>query len=91
MADQDGIVALSVATAIPGLWGFLCPPTTDQGPYPDEIVRLQQSKAVAASLALGTTAALLVKKPWPFLVAVIMVVIMLAEYESMRRRPQPNE
>lgn len=84
--SPDSMVTLSVVTAVPGLWSFLCPPVLDQSPYADQLVRTQQAKACFISLAFGTLAGLMVKKPYPFLVAVGMCVIMLAEYESSRKR-----
>lgn len=82
----DAMIALSVATAVPGLWSFLCPPVLDQDPYDDSITRGQQAKAIVVSLGLGTIASMIAKKPYPFLAAVVMIVLLLAEYESTRKR-----
>lgn len=89
--SPDAFIALSVATAVPGLWSFLCPPVLDQDPYDDATTRLQQTKAVVASLGLGTVAACIARKPWPFLAAVLMVVLMLIEFEHTRTRTRTRE
>lgn len=87
--STEAVIGLSIGTAIPGLWAVLCPPVLDQSAHAVEIVRLQQVKAVAASLALGAVAATIARKPWPFLISVAITGIMLAEFEGCRRRSHP--
>ena len=84
--STEAMIGLSIATAVPGVWSVFCPPVLDQGPYADEVVRMQQLKATAASLALGGVAASIARKPWPFLVAIFICGLMIAEYEHARRR-----
>ena len=68
------------------MWSFFFPPVLDQSPYGDDIVRMQQTKATIASVALGGVAAGIAKKPWPFLVAIFISGLLLAEFEAGRRR-----
>ena len=84
--STDALVGLSIATAVPGLWCVFCPPVLDAGAHDTQVFREQQLKAVAASLALGAVASTIAKKPWPFLVAVAVTLLMLAEYERGRKR-----
>ena len=84
--STEAMIGLSIATAVPGVWSFFCPAVLDQGPYADDVVRLQQVKAAVASLGLGAVASTIARKPWPFLVALFMIGILYAEYESSRKR-----
>ena len=84
--SPDAMVALSIGTAIPGLWGFFCPGPLDQDSHDEKTVRLQQAKAGVASLGLGAVASGIAKKPWPFLVAVALVGVLMWEYEANRKR-----
>ena len=84
--SQDAMVALSIGTAVPGLWGFFCPSPTDQDGHDKETIRVQQAKAGAASLAVGFAGTVICHKPWPFLVALALVGLLLWEYESHRKR-----
>lgn len=79
--SPDAMICLSVATAIPGIFGFLCPAPLDQDGHDGDAVRGQQTKAVAASLALGVAATAVAKRPWPLIVAVVMVAVLLGEYQ----------
>lgn len=84
--STEAVIGLSIGTAIPGIWCLFCPPVLDTGQYAVETVRLQQVKATAASLLLGGVASTIARKPWPFLVAVAITGLMLAESEGCRRR-----
>lgn len=83
--SQDALVALSIGTAIPGLWGFFCPGPTEQGQHDVQTVRVQQAKAGVASVGLGVIGSMIVRKPWPFVIAVALVGLLMAEYASHRR------
>ena len=84
--STEAIIGLSIATGVPGLWSLFVPSVMDQAPYNLEVVRLQQTKATVASLALGVAASSIARKPWPFLVAVFAVGLLLWEWETTRRR-----
>ena len=84
--STEAVIGLSIGTAIPGLWCLFCPPVLDTGQYDLEVVRLQQVKAVAASLGLGAVASTIARKPWPFLVAVAITGLLLCESECGRKR-----
>lgn len=84
--SPDALVALSIGTAVPGIWGFFCPAPYAQDDQDLSTIRFQQAKAGAASLTLGVIASAIAKKPWPFLVAVALVGLLLCEYESSRKR-----
>ncbi len=75
-------VALMVATAVPGLFGFFCPGVLDAGKHPDAAVRLQQTKAGVASLALGAAGSAATKTPWPFILSLTLVCLVLWEYRT---------
>lgn len=84
--SPDAMIALSIGTAVPGVWGFFCPSPLDQGDHDVDTVRLQQAKAAVASLTLGVIASAIAKKPWPFLVSLALVGLLMWEYESQRKR-----
>ena len=84
--STEAVIGLSIATAVPGVWSFFCPPVLDQSPYGDELVKQQQIKATVASLALGATAGMIARKPWPFLVAMFICGLMVWEYGTARKR-----
>lgn len=85
--SPDAMIALSIGTAVPGLFGFFCPGPLDQGDHDRDNIKFQQAKAAVASLTLGVIGTCIAKKPWPFLVTVAMVGLLLWEYESQRKRP----
>jgi len=80
------IAALAVATAVPGFYGFFCPDILGSKDHDPQLVKLQQTKAAGASLALGAAASAISKTPWPFLIAVVLVGVLTWEYEVVRRR-----
>ena len=84
--SPDAMIALSIGTAVPGIFGFFCPGPLDQADHDPGSIRLQQTKACAASLLLGAAAAGVAKKPWPFLIAVTLTALLMGEYEVHRRR-----
>jgi hypothetical protein len=80
------IAALAVATAVPGLFGFFLPDVLGSTAHDPALVRLQQTKAAAASLLLGAACSAVSRTPWPFLLSLGLTGVLMIEYESVRRR-----
>lgn len=82
----DAAMSIGVATGCLGIFGFLCPAVLEVADKPDDRVRLQQAKATIAALGLGAAGSAVTKTPWPFLTAVIMIGLLMWEFESNRSR-----
>lgn len=82
----DELMCITVATGTMGIFGFLLPGVLDVAGKDDGRVRMQQSKAAIAGLALGAAGSAGTKTPWPFLTALIMVILLSWEFEANRKR-----
>lgn len=81
-------IMITVGTAIPGVFGFFVPAVLDvaRGEHDRDLVRLQQAKASTASLVLGAVGSAVTKTPWPFLLSVGLVALLMWEFEVAHRR-----
>jgi hypothetical protein len=82
--------AFTVAMGVPGIFGFFCPGPLDTTSHPPNLVRQQQAKAIVASLALGCAGTSFTRTPWPFLLSLALVGILMAEYKQHAVRAQPD-
>lgn len=78
--------AITVVTAVPGVFSFFCPSVLDVNKHNPDEVRLQQAKSVVCSLVLGGAGSAATKTPWPFLMACAITALVLWEYETAHRR-----
>ncbi len=86
-SDHRALVAgLAVATGVTGLYGVFVPDALTAAQLPGPHVHHQQVKAGAASLLLGAACSAVTRTPWPFLLALALVAVLMAEFETVRRR-----
>lgn len=78
----DAAMSIGVVTGCLGIFGFLCPGVLDAIKHDSATVRTQQAKAAIASLGLGAAGSAFTKTPWPFLVSLVMVGLLVWEFET---------
>lgn len=79
-------VAIGIVTAIPGLFSFFCPSVLEVDNYDPGVVKLQQAKAGIAGLLLGAAGSWAVQAPWPFLLAIVIVAVVMWEYNNAPKK-----
>ena len=85
--DHRAIVAgLAVATGVSSLYGVFVPDALSAAQLDQARVHEQQLKAGVASLILGAGCSAIARSPWPFLLAVALVALLMTEFASVRRR-----